>query len=88
MLDETGAAADPKQPVKDIVDRMDENTFVVEDKYGKFIDVDKFYIRSLDLDNKEVIDKFESIFFTNPARQNQSNNNNNVNIDDLVVVLN
>jgi two-component system, OmpR family, phosphate regulon sensor histidine kinase PhoR len=30
MLDETGIAEDPSQPIKDIVDRMDENTFVVE----------------------------------------------------------
>lgn len=30
MLGETGAAANPKKPVKDIVDRMDENTFIVE----------------------------------------------------------
>lgn len=29
-LRETGAAANPKEPLKDIVDRMDENTFVVE----------------------------------------------------------
>ncbi len=30
MLRETGAAANPKEPLKDIVDRMDENTFIVE----------------------------------------------------------
>ena len=30
VLDETGAASNPQQPVKDIVDRMDENTFVVK----------------------------------------------------------
>lgn len=30
MLRETGAAANPKEPLKDIVDRMDENTFLVE----------------------------------------------------------
>jgi two-component system, OmpR family, phosphate regulon sensor histidine kinase PhoR len=30
MLRETGGAANPKEPLKDIVDRMDENTFLVE----------------------------------------------------------
>lgn len=30
MLRETGAAANPQEPLKDIVDRMDENTFIVE----------------------------------------------------------
>lgn len=30
LLHETGAAADPKEPLKDIVDRMDENTFLVQ----------------------------------------------------------
>lgn len=30
MLDETGIAEDPAMPVKDIIDRTDENTFIVE----------------------------------------------------------
>jgi two-component system, OmpR family, phosphate regulon sensor histidine kinase PhoR len=30
MLHETGAAANPKEPVKDIVDRLDDNTFLID----------------------------------------------------------
>ena len=46
LLDETGAAADPQQPVKDIVDRMDENTFVVELGYIPPVDSLKYHLSS------------------------------------------
>ncbi len=46
LLDETGAAADPKQPVKDIVDRMDENTFIVELGYIPPVDSLKYHLSS------------------------------------------
>jgi two-component system, OmpR family, phosphate regulon sensor histidine kinase PhoR len=46
LLDETGAASDPQQPVKDIVDRMDENTFVVKLGYIPPKDSLKYHLSS------------------------------------------
>lgn len=46
MLDETGAAKDPNQPVKDIVDRMDENTFVIQLGYIPPKDSLKYHLSS------------------------------------------
>ncbi len=46
ILDDIGGASDPRQPVKDIVDRMDENTFVLKMRHIPPKDSLKYHLSS------------------------------------------